>query len=343
MAERSRALRMLETAGIAAGAAAGLAGAAWAAERAIVARTRRRPDPDAGRPLKPRYDEAHALASHDGGTLATISRGHGPTILLSHGHSLSVNTWVHQFDALPEQGFRVVAFDHRGHGDSAAGSGGYSIESLALDVRTVLEGLDLHDVVMVGHSMGGVAVIEFAVRFPEIVAQRVRGLVLLSTLVKTKLRKTPRLRSVVAGLADHTPALATLMARPDFGFLLARIGFGRNPTASHVELTRRMIAACAPATSHGATKALIGMDLTPGLPGIRVPTVVVAGTADVITLPFEARRIVHLIPGARLEMLEGGGHMLMLEQAAELNRLIAEFTTEVTAAPAPNVPDTTGR
>ena len=62
---------------------------------------------------------------------------------------------------------------------------------------------------------------------------------------------------------------------------------------------------------------------------MRIPTLVIGGTADVLTPPFEARRIAELIPGARLELFPGGGHMLMLEQTDELDRLIVDFAREV--------------
>jgi len=63
--------------------------------------------------------------------------------------------WAKQFASFPAAGFRAVAFDSRGHGESRAGSTGHSLDNLADDLRTVLEELDLRDVVLVGHSMGG--------------------------------------------------------------------------------------------------------------------------------------------------------------------------------------------
>ena len=62
---------------------------------------------------------------------------------------------------------------------------------------------------------------------------------------------------------------------------------------------------------------------------MRIPTLVIGGTADVLTPPFEARRMARLIPGARLELMPGGGHMLMLERTEELDRLIVDFAREV--------------
>src|SRR5262249_26371377 len=146
---------------------------------------------------------------------------------------------------LPKHGFRAIAFDHRGHGQSALGDTGHSLENLALDVKSVVEQLDLHNAVLVGHSMGGVAVQEFVIRFPEIAAERVPGIVLLSTLAYTMLgSRSTRTKDRLQRLTNRTPDTQWLWNRPNLGFLAARVGFGRDPKPSHVELPRRMLTEC---------------------------------------------------------------------------------------------------
>ncbi len=127
-----------------------------------------------------------------------------------------------------------------------------------------------------------------------------------------------------------------MLRRRDLGLVLARIGFGANPQPSHVELTRQMMAGCAADTSRLAVQALLSLDLTAVLPTITLPTLVICGTADLLTPPSESRRIASLIPGARLELFPKAGHMLMLERAAELDALIIDFAREVGAL-APSV------
>jgi pimeloyl-ACP methyl ester carboxylesterase len=326
-----RAGRALRGAGVVAGATAGLAGVAYAIERAVVAGVRRRPDPDAGKPLVPPFDEARRYPSHDGGSIYTISRGKGAPILFSHGVTLSTRVWVKQFENLPEQRFRCIGFDHRGHGDSKVGDTGHSIVNLAEDVRTVLERMDLHDAILVGHSMGGIALQAFAVHHPDVAAERVRGMVLMSTLVKTYLSGSSWLRKMFERLTGGGPSAGELMTQQNLGFFLARVGFGRDPQASHVELVREMIAACPKAASQEAVTALVGLDMTEDLPKIRVPTLVLSGSADVIAPPAQARRIAELIPDARLEVFKGAGHMLMLERTDEVDALIAEFARDLGA------------
>jgi pimeloyl-ACP methyl ester carboxylesterase len=236
--------------------------------------------------------------------------------------------WVKQFEKLPEQRFRCIGFDHRGHGDSECGDSGHSIANLAEDVRTVLERMDLHDAVLVGHSMGGIALQAFAFHYPEMAAERVRGMVLMSTLAKTYLSGSSWLRKMFERLTGGGPSAGDLMTQQNLGFFLARVGFGRDPQASHVELVREMIAACPKAASQEAVTALVGLDMTDELPEIRVPTLVLSGSADVIAPPAQGRRIAELIPDARLEVFKGAGHMLMFERTEEVNDLITEFVLD---------------
>ncbi len=323
--------RALVGAGVAAGLVGALAGGAWALERTIARRTRSRPDPDEGSEFELPPGLAQKLPSHDGGTIATLELGEGPAIVLSHGVILSNRTWVKQFEALPGQGFRVIAFDHRGHGDSEAGSSGHSVDNLADDVRTVLDALTVRDAVLVGHSMGGIAVQAYVTRHPEHAAEHLRGIVLLSTLSRVRISEMPRLQQLLRLVTARSPDFGAVLRRRDLGLVLARIGFGTNPRPSHVELTRQMIASCAAETSRLAPQALLSLDLTAVLPTITLPTLVVCGTSDVITPPAESRRIAELIPGARLELFPRAGHMLMLERAEELDALIVDFAREVGA------------
>lgn len=311
--------------------AAATSGAAYGAERVVVARARRRDDPDAGRSFLPEPDAVRVLDSHDGGTISVLRKGSGPPLVLCHGVTLAVRTWAKQFDSLPAEGFEVIAIDSRGHGDSRCGTSGHSVENLALDLRTALDALDVRDAVLVGHSMGGIAVQSFAAQHAEVARERVRGLVLMSTLARTLFSGAHRLQALAERFSGGAPDVGGLMAHENLGFLLARIGFGRAPAPSHVELVRQMITACDPETTRLATRSLLGLDLVPDIGRIDLPTLVLSGTADVITPPAESRRIAATIPGARLETFEGAGHMLMLERADDVDRMIVEFAHAVGA------------
>ncbi len=325
-------LSLARRAGIAAGTLGGVAGLVYGAQRLAATRMRRAPDGDARRVLDATTYVDRRLDTHDRGTIYVVENGNelDPPIVLSHGVTLSVRTWFHQLEELPKEGFRAIAFDHRGHGRSVLGREGHSVENLGRDVKTVLEGLDLRGAVLVGHSIGGVAVQSFVTRFPQVAAERVAGIVLLSTLAYTPFgSRSTRTKARLEKISKRTPDAQWLWDAPNLGFLAARVGFGKNPQPSHVELVRKMMAECAPETRRDAPRVLVGLDLTRELPNVRIPTLVVVGTADVLTPPFEARRIAELVPGARLELMRDGGHMLMLERTDELDRLIVDFARSV--------------
>jgi pimeloyl-ACP methyl ester carboxylesterase len=124
-----------------------------------------------------------------------------------------------------------------------------------------------------------------------------------------------------------------MMRQRNLGLLLARLGFGDSPHPSHVEATRQMLAACPRATLRDASRALLSLDVTAGLPTIDLPTLVLVGTADLLTPPRDARQIASLIPGAELVELTGAGHMLMYERTEEIDELLVEFAREHAAAP----------
>ena len=319
---------------IAAGALGGTAGAAYVAQRAAANRLRHVPDADAHRALdEPLYVD-HRIESHDGGTIYVVESGEedAPPIVLSHGVTLSARTWFYQLEALPKAGYRAIAFDHRGHGQSVVGADGHSLDNLAEDVKTVVEELDLQDAILVGHSLGGVAVQMFLIKYPEIAAERVAGVVLLSTLAYTPLgSRSSRTKARLERLTRRTPNTNFVWEWPNFGFLLARLGFGKRPRPSHVELVRRMMADCSHETRRDAPRVLVGLDLTADLPKIEMPTLVIGGTADLITPLSEAKRIVKLIIDARLEVVPDGGHMLMLERAEVISRLITDFARDARA------------
>ena len=329
----SRSRGVARVAGVALGAAGAVAGAGYAGQRVLVRRLKGRPDGDAARALDAPVYVDRRLDSFDGGSLYLVESGEGPPIVLSHGVTNSIREWFYQLESLPRAGLRTIAFDHRGHGQSVVGSAGHSVENLAHDVRTVLEGLDLRGAVLVGHSMGGVAVQAFVTQFPDIAAERLAGIVLLSTFAKTPFGSpTTATTKRIEKLTDHAPDTTWVWGRPNLGLLLVRLGFGRDPHPSHVELVRQMLRDCPHETQVVASRALIGFDLTADLPKVRIPTLVIAGTADILTPPARARLIARLIPHARLELFPGGGHMLMLERADELDRLLIDFAREVGAS-----------
>ena len=206
----------------------------------VAKRLRKRPDGGASHVLDAPIYESATIPSHDGGTIHVVNAGTGPPIVLSHGVTLSVRTWVRQLETLPAQGFHVVAFDHRGHGSSTLGESGFSVDNLGDDIRSVVERLDLRDAVLVGHSMGGIAVQSFLLRHPEVAAERVKGVVLLSTLARVPLSG--------AGQGCAGSSIGSVSWRP------IRRGCGRRPTSASSSRDSASVAIRSRATSSSCAR-----------------------------------------------------------------------------------------
>ncbi|HUS61455.1 MAG TPA: alpha/beta hydrolase, partial [Acidimicrobiales bacterium] len=295
-------------------------------------REQQRPDPVSADELAEPPGTAHRhVSTDDGGSIHVLERGTGRPVLLVHGVTLAAAIWHYQLVDLASD-HRVLAIDHRGHGESKAGSDPHGLERLARDLHSVITDLDLRDVIVVGHSMGGMAALRYAVDFPDELRHRVSGLVLVSTTggpVNPMAAWQGAIRAVAPfaarGLRAGSRVPGGLMPANDLGYVLARWGFGEKPSPSHVELTRAMNAATMSETLPDLVDALIEYDLSGFLAEIDLPTLVVVGSKDRLTPPFHARRLAKALPNARLEVLPGCGHMPMLERRVELDRLVRDL------------------
>jgi pimeloyl-ACP methyl ester carboxylesterase len=276
---------------------------------------------------------AQEIPSHDGGTINFVDSGPGTaavTFVLAHGVSLSLRTWVHQLRDLPAAGFRTIAFDHRGHGASTLGATEFSVDNLGDDIATLIETLDLHDVVLVGHSMGGIAVQSFLARHEDLAARRLRGLVLLSSVAANQHGSQAAQLNLLAERVLRRKADSTwLWSNRVLGALVAGVGFGDDPDPRQLEYVRQMLRECAPHTRVHGPRSLIGFDLSAELERIHVPTLVVVGTADVITPVGISQRMHRQLRDSRLEVVHGGGHMLMLERPEHIEAVLCSFAHEV--------------
>src|SRR6266545_6718296 len=159
------------------------AGAAGATLAAVAAgrRWRTAHDPCAGHVLELEGAGAFKVERPDGAVLDGVVVGSGPTVVLSHCWTGTRTTWEPVAARLVARGLRVVLYDQRGHGASTPGPEVPTVERLGEDLGAVLEAIDARDAVVVGHSMGGMAVQALAVSRPDVIAGRVRALVLAGT------------------------------------------------------------------------------------------------------------------------------------------------------------------
>jgi len=234
-----------------------------------------------------------------------------PIVVLPHCWGCSHEIWLPVARRLREQGSRVVLYDQRGHGASTRGTAPLTIETLAHDLTAVLDATDVDDAVLAGHSMGGMTIMSLATHRPDVLRERAKATVLVATAA-TRLG-TGSARGAQAANALVASALVTRAMQSKNGHVFVRGAFGEKPVRSHMDLTRDLFGGC-----HGAVRgefllSMSTMDLLEGVATMEVPTTVIVGTRDALTLPKKADQIVATVPGARLVTLQNRGHMLPLE------------------------------
>lgn len=323
-----RARTLLLTAGA---ASAGVAAAGLAISRRAVRSWSANPDAADGRPAVFPAGLERRVVVDDGASIRTVTTGEGPTIVLVHGLTSCLDDWGYVAERLVAAGFRVVGIDQRGHGRSSVGSAGYGPSRLATDLATVLDVLDVEACVLAGHSMGGMAAQALAIEHPDLLCRRVRSLALVATASSLANRRTDGLLRL--SLIGPAQRVAPVLARQPF--VVGSWAFGARPSRHLVDLAMASAAAFPEEVRRGATHGLLGFDLTDRLAEIRCPTLVVVGTRDNLTPLAASRVLVQHIPGARLEVLPGAGHLIIWERVAELAALLASFARSAGGQGAP--------
>lgn len=326
--------RTLAGAGI---AAAGVAGGV-VARRLLVRRPRASQLPSVAgsvATLWPAGTQHETVATADGALIHVAVSGPaaGRPVLLVHGITLSAGIWVEQLRRLPEHGLRAVAVDLRGHGSSTIGADGLALDRVTADLVDVVDALRLDGVVLVGHSMGGMAALRLLSAQPALARGQgwLSALGLVATSARPALgRGIPGARLAVSALGPLLSGAALVARRlpaptlPDseVGDPIAALTFAERPERDAVRLTRRATAGVPVSTTIELLAELVRLDETVALGETRVPTTVVVGTDDLITPPRHARALAAAIEGATLLELPHCGHMVMLERPGELDDCI---------------------
>jgi pimeloyl-ACP methyl ester carboxylesterase len=280
------------------------------------------------------------VASADGTRIHVeeFGRADGTTVVLSHGWTCSILFWAPVVRLLSPE-FRVVAYDQRGHGRSAAPASrrGYGTGVLADDLQAVLEAVvpEGGRAVLAGHSMGGMTIMAASGR--EQVARRTAAVLLANTGSGRLLGSTEvlpkRLSARWLRRALHRQLLVsplplgpvTPLTRAAFAYGV----LGASPTREQAVFTARIVHACRARRRAAWGRVLAVLDLDAELAALTAPTAVLAGTHDKLTPPVHARGIARALPHCvGLTELPGAGHMTPIEDpeavAAAIRSLAAD-------------------
>ena len=261
----------------------------------------------------------------------------GITVVLSHGFTLDLRCWYYQRLALIEAGHRVITWDLRGHGSSGEGpTESYTVEQLGVDLRRVIEEVaPTGDLVLAGHSMGGMTVMALAEADPGLFSDRVLGVALISTSAGGLHRITWGLGSLLGGAVNRfgPKVLHELSSHQEFvdaalrggrelqEFFVARGSFGSPVPLSVVRLTADMIFGTPLSVMSAYSHTLEDHDKREALAAMADHEVLVFnGDRDALTSAVHSTEIVEAIPGAEHVFVKDAGHIIMLEHADLLSQ-----------------------
>jgi non-heme chloroperoxidase len=263
----------------------------------------------------------------DGTTLYYRDHGDGPAIVLLSSQGLSSSMWQHLMVRLADREFRCVALDRRGHGRSDDPGKGYDFDRFADDIGELLTLLDLRDVMLVGHSVGGAEAVRYLTRHGS---DRVSRLVLASTTLPFLARTADNpdgvplavMQSVWESWHSDWPRWVG-ENRPPF------IGAGLPGCAVSPEMIQLgmndMLQTSLPALLQ-TSRAAVTTDFRAELREIGIPTLLIHGDSDASSpVEITGAKAVALVPGARLKIYQNAPHGLVATHLSQVEGDIVEF------------------
>jgi pimeloyl-ACP methyl ester carboxylesterase len=227
------------------------------------------------------------------------------TLVFIHGSGGDHTTWIHQYTPLKNQ-FNCAAVDLPGHGRSE-GPGEREVSAYVEWVKKVIDGLGIVKPVMIGHSLGAAVALSFVIRYPEAAAA------VVPVGGGAKMPVNPLL---LAGLKQDPAAVIGLTAK----FSVAKAN-----REKFADLLNKSLARVNPDILYGDFLACSSLDITETVAGIRIPVAVLCGAEDKMTPPSLSQFIRDHVPGARLVLIEGAGHFVMLENPEAFNAALTDF------------------
>ncbi|MGM8939516.1 alpha/beta fold hydrolase [Psychrobacter glaciei] len=255
-------------------------------------------------------------------------QGTGKPVVLIHGWPLSGRAWEAQLPALVEAGYQVITYDRRGFGQSSKPWNGYDYDTLAQDLKALMDELDLTNTTIVGFSMGGGEVARYLGNFGS---ERISKAVLASAVPPYlfKADDNPDGALAEADIQEFLDGVSgdRIAFLNDFTKNFFTPADGKLLVSKPMRLYNRDIASFASAkATYDCVKSFSYTDFRDDLKKFDVPTLVIHGDADQI-VPFEAsgQRSHDMIADSQLHIVEGGPHGINVTHAKEFNDTLIAF------------------
>jgi pimeloyl-ACP methyl ester carboxylesterase len=274
-----------------------------------------------------RLSRRSLLETPDGTTLFFQDWGTGKPVVFVHGWVLGAQMWEYQMTALSSQGLRCIAYDKRGCSRSSQPGDGYDFDTFADDLATLIEQLDLQDVTLVAHSMGGGEIARYLSRYGT---SRIERAVLIATITPFLLKTTDNpdgfdkssFEQTIASLNQDRPHYFMAMA-PSF------LGVGLPNCSVSSEMTQWLVNLALQASPRAAIdmmQAQSETDFRCDLSAFTVPTLIIHGDSDMgAPLALTGQKTADAIPGSLLKVYKNAAHGLFITHKEQLNQDLLTF------------------
>ncbi len=269
----------------------------------------------------------HHIKTTDGTAIYAREWGTGPAIVLIHGWPLDADMWEYQAVPLAEQGFRVITYDRRGFGRSSQPWNGYDYDTLADDLKMVMDTLKVDGATLVGFSMGGGEAARYMARHRGHGVARVAFVSAVTPyLLKTDDNPEGVDKSVFDEILDGLRADRQHFLA-GFGKKFFGAGLLSSPVSSEVlDWTFQMAMLGSPRATIECAKAFSSTDFRADLRSIAVPTLVIHGDDDqTVPMASSGERTAAMVPGAQFVVYPGAPHGLQMTERDRLTTDLATF------------------
>ena len=243
----------------------------------------------------------------------------GPCVMLSHGLATDLSMWDELTEALKDR-YRVLRYDARGHGASAAPAGDYTLDQLVDDAAGILDALDVKQTYFAGLSMGGMVGLSLMIRHPH----KIKGAVVADSRHTTTPEFTKAWHDRIA--AVRKSGIEAVVASTVSRWSSEGLGV-RNPAA--VARMEKMVRGTSVNGYCGCAAALAQLNYGSRLNQITAPALVMCGDEDHGAPPENSRQMTAMIAGARFVEIKQAGHIANIEQPAIFNAAVRGFFDEV--------------